>query len=534
MRLTKKILPLLDIRPEEGRLVAAMMGHFFLIAVGRMFVFAAAYGLFLAQFDSKTLPFVYIAVSIVATLTSVVYLRLGARLDFKKLLVINLGFVLAVTLATRLGLAAGPSRWLIFALPVWYDVMWILTNISFWGLAGRLFDVRQGKRLFGLITSGKLAGDILSGIAVPFAVGLVGAANLLLVAAAFLAATLVSLLAIVRAFGAGLASTGEQTGGETETEDEEPLGQILKRRYVLLLFGQIVLGWIVFYALDNIFYDRASARFPDADELAGFLGVFLAVISLVSLLVSVFATSTILRRFGVGVAILIWPGSLALITAAIVGAGLLSAGTATLFWLAATARLLASAFYFATDVPATNILYQPLAPKTRARVQTMAEGIVFPVAAGVAGLLLILLRSILGLDVFQLAGILLVLLAGWLSLSFLLGREYPGMLKKALAKRGLTGATLDVLDRSSIDILHQALHSSHPEQVVYALNLLEGLAQEDLQQPLIELLEHPDPRVRQDVLARIERHRMTAALAPIRKRIAVEESAPVRARCCEP
>src|SRR5262249_61169352 len=63
----------------------------------------------------------------------------------------------------RLGLWLTHATWLAFGLLFWLRVLAVLTNLVFWGLAERLFNVRQGKRLFSLIGSGGLAASILGG-----------------------------------------------------------------------------------------------------------------------------------------------------------------------------------------------------------------------------------------------------------------------------------------------------------------------------------------------------------------------------------
>ena len=51
-----------------------------------------------------------------------------------------------------------------FALLVVYGPLRIIALVGFWGSVGRLFSLRQGKRLFGLIDSGWILGIILSRI----------------------------------------------------------------------------------------------------------------------------------------------------------------------------------------------------------------------------------------------------------------------------------------------------------------------------------------------------------------------------------
>jgi len=55
---------------------------------------------------------------------------------------------------------------------------------------------------------------------------------------------------------------------------------LLKNRYIILIFAYIFLWWVAFFFLDNIFYDRAAARYPDADQLTAFTGQLLSIIGL--------------------------------------------------------------------------------------------------------------------------------------------------------------------------------------------------------------------------------------------------------------
>ena len=59
------------------------------------------------------------------------------------------------------------ARWLTFAVVIWSDVVFTLACLGYWALAARLFDIRQGKRLFGLITAGELAAGAAGGLSVP-------------------------------------------------------------------------------------------------------------------------------------------------------------------------------------------------------------------------------------------------------------------------------------------------------------------------------------------------------------------------------
>ena len=83
-------------------------------------------------------------------------------------------------------------------LPVWYEVEWVLLNLEFWGLAGNLMNVRQGKRLFGLIGAGELIAGSILGLMSPGLVAVIGTPNLLLISAVSVTISFGILFAISR------------------------------------------------------------------------------------------------------------------------------------------------------------------------------------------------------------------------------------------------------------------------------------------------------------------------------------------------
>ncbi|MCP4358687.1 MAG: hypothetical protein GY796_11770, partial [Chloroflexi bacterium] len=202
---------------------------------------------------------------------------------------------------------------------------------------------------------------------------------------------------------------------------------------------------------------------------------------------------------------------------------------AILLWLATATKLFNFAFGFSIDRVALTILYQPLPATERVRVQTAAEGIVYPLAVGLAGVLLLLLINLFGFGAIQLAYVLFCILAAWIIVATLLGRrEYPTQLMQALLKRRLTGAGLS-LDKSSATVLQKALQSPHPNVVIYALNMLEESEPDAVAGYLPDLITHPAPEVRQESLQRIERLRLGDALETISQAVETETVPPVQA-----
>src|SRR4029453_5710216 len=111
-----------------------------------------------------------VAAAALNMVTGVGYSSLQTRLSFRALMLATVGFLVVTTSALRLGLAMSDAGWLVFLLLVWYRAISILTDLEYWAVAGRIYDVRQAKRLFGIIGSGEVVARIAGSFAVPLVV----------------------------------------------------------------------------------------------------------------------------------------------------------------------------------------------------------------------------------------------------------------------------------------------------------------------------------------------------------------------------
>ena len=80
-------------------------------------------------------------------------------------------FLAVTVLGFRAGLTFSGAAWLVFGVFLWYRVLSILTDLEYWAVAARLYDVRQSKRLFGLIGSGEVIARTAGSFSIPFLVG---------------------------------------------------------------------------------------------------------------------------------------------------------------------------------------------------------------------------------------------------------------------------------------------------------------------------------------------------------------------------
>lgn len=508
-----RLVDLLDIHTGEGALVTMLFLHSFFIGITRTFTDAAASALFLSQFDAQDLPYMYMGISVVVVLTGLLYAELGKRLPLPRLLTLNLGFIFVVLCAARLSFALTDSRLPAFALAIGFEVIWVLTSLEFWSLAGRIFDVRQGKRLFGLIGTGGVAATILSGAFIPLLVAQVGTPNLLLAGAGGVLLSMGTMRYIVNKY----LRNGQQPTAAAGDSPKLRASRLLRNRYIQLIFLLAAFAMVARYFVDNAYLYEVRAEIPDREQLASFFGVFLSVSGVLTLLSRVFIAGPVMSRFGVIAGLLLLPMLLILGAGATMMADAMIGSVSLVFWLVAATKMCDKVLRYSVNRASMQVLYQPLPVEQRLWVQTTTESVVEALAGGIAGVTLLVLHSALSFGTIQILWGLLGVLVGWVVVVVLLNQQYVAVLVKALSRRQLEGIALTLEDNASIAVLKRGLSSPHPGEVIYALNMLEESGQANLGEMLPALLAHPVPEVRLHALERIESEHIVSALPTVKQ-----------------
>ncbi len=523
-----RLAALFGVEQGEGRPVTLMVTLYFVISAAFVLVQTTAFALFVEEFGSRSLPYAYLSVAFLSSLVAYIYLRFSQRVSFAASLSANLFFLSATCIVFWAGLRSPLAHWFIFLLPFWFQTMVNLANLVVWHLAGHMFNVRQAKRVYGLIASGTWLANILGGFAVVFILVVVRTADLYLLAAiALLLATLV-----LRPLLADLASRHPGERRQPATRTAKPSASAtspLRHPYSRLIFAYTLLWWVAFCFIDIIFFDRAGIQLPSGKELATFLGWQLAVMGVIAIVTASFLTSRIVSRYGLLAGLLVMPVAAVASITLLAVAGTLGWSAAALFWIATAAKTLNVALGFSISQATGGLLFQPLLGTQRSSTQTVAEGIIQPMAFGVAGIILLVSDTALHFSVVGLSCMFLVVAAFWFWTIFRLAQRYPVVMSEALLKRSLGEARTVLFDPSAIEQLRRSLRHPQAGLALYALNQLEQLAPQAWGSTLVEelpaLLSHPVPEVRLEVLKRVFALQPAGALPIVRRRLA-EEATP--------
>jgi HEAT repeat protein len=300
-----RILTALKVRPGEERLAALLGALMLFTAAGGALGGNATEALFFARFGVALLPYMYVALGLFTFATSLGLTALMGRLQRERLYT-ALPFVLGFTLIAERLILPFNLKWFFAVIWLVMNVIGNLQGLLTWGLAGAACDTRQAKRLFPLFSAGGILGTVLGGLLTQPLARWLHSENLLLVWAGALFVSFVLGRALVGRSAAPLVQSSRKPPSILK---EMARGYRFVRQSPILQWVSYsaILFSVCYFSLALPFSRGATAQFPNADELAGFLGLFQSLNTGAALLASLFLANRLFARFGILPMLLLFP-----------------------------------------------------------------------------------------------------------------------------------------------------------------------------------------------------------------------------------
>lgn len=291
---------LLKIRSDERRMVALGVALMACTAGGSALGQSGTDALFFARSEIGELPVMLVLAGGLMFVTSIAITALLGLLP-RRPLFLAIPLVAAAVLLLERALVAFDPTWIYAVLWLSASVVVMLQWLFTWGLLGMVMNTRQAKRLFPLFGAGAIIGVVIGGLLTGPLAALAGAENLLFAWAAGLVAASFAGRALVGRRRPVLVAGRRSHRPTTRLFDEMQQGFRFVRgsRVMRWLALAAVLFSVLFFCLYLPFSRAATDRFPDADTLAGFFGLFSAATTAAALLTSLFVTNRLFARFGV-------------------------------------------------------------------------------------------------------------------------------------------------------------------------------------------------------------------------------------------
>lgn len=500
---------------SSTRRIALLAGQAFCLGLMTAWIAIPASAIFLEVYGSGLLPLTYVGAAVAGAATSAslaVALRRRPLVSvaMQVLVVLAVGLVMSWLLMWRLG-----THWLSFALLVLVPIVVPVGFMLIVAQAGMLLDVRTLKSLYARVIAGFALGFVTGGVAGPPLLKVLARAEHLLAGGAAAAGMFVFLVSMTRRnFATELSVVGHGGGHDIE---RPTLRSLMRHRYVVLIVGFQMFSAVESQWLDYLVFDRAGKRYTDTNELAEFISRFLAIAYGADILFLLIVAGALMRRFGLrygltanAVAVL------ALVVAMITATTLQGSGATFVFVLVVSSRVSDLVLSDGTSRTSLSAAYQAVPTHVRLATQATVEGLAVPIAIGVSGLVLMVLRSTMGTDGLVLPVLTTVVLLAWTVVALFVYRDYRVNLLSNLRHRTLDPAELAIEGSSTLAAIHRLVDSTDERDVRLGLDTLTAAAHPDLLARLQSLTRDERVSVRCGVLDRLVRIDAPAAASAAR------------------
>ena len=501
-----KLLKFVGIKPEELKNTFFMFLFAFSIGIIHNILSSVPIAMFLSHYKSSFLPYVYVGAGLAMALVGLAFFYLQKITSTFNVLVIPIA-LFSISLVFFWGvLFVVKSPWIFLALLIW-SIMLVFSSASIMMvLTNQLFTLQQSKRLFGLIFVGLATGGILIGLGMDFLIGLIGSHNLILVAA------------LVFSFGLGMQFLIKKHSSkrlrlfnlpQKGKSSEISLESFKDKKYVISVFATTVLIFFIFYGFDFLLNTVVQEHYPEENEIAVFFGLLFASYDFANIAVGLVLFPWILSKFGLNVALLIWPVTLAILLSVAFVANLLPSLAVIIFPLLVATAVFASSVNESITLQSVLLLFQPLRIEQRAWAQLTNETFIGPLATSAVGVILLIIDEYFGFELsIQILLIIGLCIAASAMIFFVIKKGYLKLLVESLTKSVITKPQFSKLDKDSFAVLKDRLASPYPEEVIYVIQAIEKIDQNKFVNVLQETINNASDKVRCFSLQKIEQYRI--------------------------
>ncbi|MDB9497061.1 Npt1/Npt2 family nucleotide transporter [Spirulina major CS-329] len=477
----QQLLKVVNLRPEEGERTFLMFAFYTITSVGLLWLEQCTIALFLERFGAEGLPLIYVASALMGSGLGFIYSWLQNNFPLKQVFIVIALLMSLPLLLFRTGLELGTTNGVlvlitVFTLRLWMDAEEILNDLNSQVAANQLFNIREIKRTYPIISSGLLVGDVVSGFSLPILIIFIGLKNVIFAASLMILLGGGVLLYLSNRYKQAFPDTPVRELDELQTNYSSRRTGGTLRRYIIPLFSFFILGELLFLLVEFQYLGELERVYPNTDEIAGFLGIFSGFLGICELATQWFVSSRAVERLGVFVAAMFLPVSLSILGFMTIFFDVTNLGgfdidsAQVLFFGVIVLKFFDELLRYTLIAGIEPFLFQPLPAEIRSDVQTQVQGIAEPLSTGLTGLgilstVWILERVLGGMSeeaarvtqggIFVVAIVLFSMV--WAASALLLRQSYVSLLVQSAenGRLGFGSVDLKAFKRAIIDSLDQ-------------------------------------------------------------------------------
>ena len=405
-------------------MVALLVSQSFFIGIFFAALEISATSLFMEQYGETLLGRAFLVSGLMGMVLTGIFSSLQGRIKYSALATMTLIIITILTFGMWLSFYYSASEWLVFGIFSLMGALYILSLVAFSGLAGRLFTLRQGKRLFSIIDSGLVFGMILMSLAVPIILRfLPEIKDLMLISAVSILFSLVIQGITTSRYNVNTKEDEDRSGEDVKVE-RVGIGKFLGDKYVRLLALFVMLSMITLFFTSYNFLTSGKISYPDPGDFAIFLANFTIAVMAFSFALKTFVYSKLIKTYGLKISLLITPVLVALfvfissMVGTIFGYEADTTSFVIFFLLLALVRFFSINLKDSIQTPSLRLMFQPIDSKIRYNVQAKVEGLVNEFSAVLSGLVLATFGLITSMKLIHYSYILMLIVGAWLYVNF--------------------------------------------------------------------------------------------------------------------
>lgn len=496
-------LRILNVDQGEWWIVRNLMMLQFLQGAGIAFFFTASFATFLEQNPVTELPWVMILSALLLWFTGFLYSKAEHKFPMPTLTILVTGVMVLSTVIFRLSSYYTDGGYLIYWMLAWFHVLYLLNNLQFWGMATLLFDLRQSKRLFGLISSGDIPAKFVGYTLASLVVNYIGTLNMLYASGLCMLASIPFLISINRS-GKLVVKHAHKDEGHVHHGSNKLvilIKNFASNKFIRDIALISMLAFISILIIDYGFYSEVKKALHEDVNLATFIALFMAVVRFFALVAKMLFTGRLTSSMGIRQTLLITPLVMLGLVALIIASQLMHREESIIFYLFGATFIIVDVCRTVFNSPTLLTLMQPLPTHERLRAHNIVKGIMDPFAYLVTGgLLLFIIKIQHEATLLILCYIVMGLGAIWLLGIYLVNRQYLHILLKTITSRYFSQEEFSMKDETILQAIRKKISTGNDMEVISILKMLNSKTEPVADDLALRLLAHTSPQVKLETL----------------------------------
>ena len=514
MNITSRLQQLLNVRKAEWKIVTKLFWLQFFQGTGIAFFFTATFSRFLEKFPASELAWVMIVSAPLLFIFGWLFNKGEHHIKLTRLNSFVIVLMAVSILFFHFVSNSLNADWFYYIMFAWYYVLYLLSNLGFWSIASGLFDVRQSKRLFSVISAGDIPAKFIGYTMAYFFVKTVGPLNMLWPAFGFMLASIPFLYHLSKS--GEIKTHAHHHEHKTAELSEKGTRRLIKKFTENSLIRNIaLLSFLVSSSLIIInfaFYTEIKEGHHDDKSLSDFILLFLASSQIIAMIVKLIFTGRLVGSLGVKKALYITPIVLLVLLAVIIFVENTLGTGKIVFYTFGAAAIAVEILRNTVNSPVFLTVMQPLVPHERAKAHNIVKGIMDPFAFLFSGTLLLLLLRVQQISTLLIiCYVLLVITILWLISIKWVDVSYRHTLIKTISSRFFSQDDFTLSDDDIQKQIQKKIESGDELEVINILQMLNSHISAVSKELIFSLLGHPSDKVKRETILLIDSKNISGA-----------------------